>query len=403
MSRAPEQQESTGATGVELISALVDDREVLLAHSVQTARQVVRRISHDFNNLIAVVRGYASVLRGNPQLADDSEKLAGLIEQAGAEVASLADRLASFADPPPHQPTKLNLNRVVSEFLGQRWSSLPESVNLQIDLGEPLPDLLPDEYRIQEVCGHIWQNAIEAMPHGGKLVWQTSADPDIDSTYTSTGDGVCCRFVRLRVRDSGEGMDGETLTNIFDPFFTTKSGKGRGLGATVVYEVVKFHGGYIEVSTGASPGSCIDLYLPSSAEEEEEQPCQETGVTHRTSAPLFLVVDDDDLVRLAIQRMLEHLGYRSIAVASGEEALDVYEQSRFEIAAIILDITMPGLGGIETFRRLREIDRQVRIIVSSGDTLNPAIRDLEAQGISYLIAKPFQTEEFARAIQQTIG
>ena len=117
----------------------------------------------------------------------------------------------------------------------------------------------------------------------------------------------------------------------------------------------------------------------------------------------MLVVDDDDMVRLAIQRMLEHLGYRVIAAARGEEALDIYEQSRGEIAAIILDITMPGLGGVETFRRLRAMDSQVRVIVTSGDPLNPAIRELETQGISYLIAKPFHTEQLARAVQQTLG
>lgn len=116
-----------------------------------------------------------------------------------------------------------------------------------------------------------------------------------------------------------------------------------------------------------------------------------------------MLVVDDDMVRQAIQRMLEHLGYRPIGAASGEEALDIYEKSRAEIAAIILDITMPGLGGIETFRRLRAMDSQVKVIVTSGDTLNPAIRELEAQGISYLLAKPFHTEQLARAIQQTIG
>ena len=97
------------------------------------------------------------------------------------------------------------------------------------------------------------------------------------------------------------------------------------------------------------------------------------------------------------------MGYRSIAAASGEEALDIYEQSGAEIAAIILDITMPGLGGVETFRRLRAMDSQVKVIITSGDPLNPAIRELEAQGISDLLAKPFHTEQLARAIQHTIG
>ena len=378
-----------------------DHREVLLVHSIKTAKQILGRVTHDFNNLIAVIRGYASVLQGNPRLAEDSKQLASFIEQAGAELGGLADRLARFADVPLIELTTLNINRLVAEFLGQKRSSIPEGVDLQIDLAEPLPDLMGDKARLQEVCGHIWQNAIEAMPSGGKLLWHTSAAPVLDLTYPSEGNGNIRRYIRLRVEDSGQGMDRDALTNIFVPFFTTKSGKGRGLGAMVVYEIVKSHGGYIEVSTGAGPGSCIELYLPAS--DGEDQPTPEAGATHRASAPVLLVVDDDDMVRLAIQRMLDQLGYRSMAVASGEEALGIYEQSMSEIAAVILDVTMPGLGGIETFRQLRGLNSQVRIIISSGDPLNPAIRDLEAQGISYLIAKPFQVEELARAIRQTIG
>ena len=386
--------------GIVSSGGVVD--EVLLAHSLQTAKQMARRVNHDLNNLISVVRGYASILQGNPQLDEGSKQLAGLIEQAGAELAGVTDRLASFADPPPLDPARLNLNKVIGAFLGLKRSSIPEAVDLHIDLAESLPDMLADRARLMEVCSHLWQNSIESMPSGGKLVWQTKICPDPHSTGSTQGSEAPFRYLRLRVSDSGRGMNGETLANIFTPFFTTKAGKGRGLGATVVYEIVKSHGGHLEVSAGAGPGSCIDLYFPSS-DVFEDQPRAETGASHQEGGPIVLVVDDDDMVRQAIQRMLEHLGYRPIGAASGEEALDIYEKSRAEIAAIILDITMPGLGGIETFRRLRAMDSQVKVIVTSGDTLNPAIRELEAQGISYLLAKPFHTEQLARAIQQTIG
>ena len=116
-----------------------------------------------------------------------------------------------------------------------------------------------DTAQLREVCGHIWQNAIDAMPHGGELVWQTSASPDLESPYSNKGDEVFSRYVRLQVSDSGEGMGEETLTNIFAPFFSTRSGKGRGLGATAVYQIVKAHGGYVEVSSGIGAGSCINL------------------------------------------------------------------------------------------------------------------------------------------------
>ena len=352
---------------------------------------MTRRVNHDFNNLISVVRGYASILQANPQLDAECKQVAGLIEQAGGELAGLTHRLACFADPPPHAPARLNLNQVVDEFLGQKRNSIPQGVDLQIKLAEPAPDVLADRTQIIEVCGHLWQNAIEAMPNGGRLVWQTRFYSDPRTAGAKQDIEVAYPYLRLRVSDSGLCMDENALASIFTPFFTTKSGKGRGLGATLAYEIVKSHGGHLEVSAAAGPGSCIDLYRPASG-DAEDQPGSETNTGYEESGPVLLLVDDDDMVRLAIQRMIEHLGYGSIAVASGEEALEVYEQCSAEIAAIILDITMPGLGGIETFRRLRAMDSQVRVIVTSGDPLNPAARDLEAEGVSYPIAKPFNIE-----------
>ena len=153
----------------------------------------------------------------------------------------------------------------------------------------------------------------------------------------------------------------------------------------------------------SSPGSgtCVDVFFPAVV-EAADQPGLSNGPPSQGSRPRLLVVDDDDMVRLAIERMLAHLGYRSLVAASGEEALVIYKQSGADIAAVILDITMPGLGGIETFRRLRQFDSRVKIIVSTSDPLNPTIRQIEAQGISYMIPKPFHAEQLARAIQQTL-
>jgi two-component system cell cycle sensor histidine kinase/response regulator CckA len=375
---------------------------VLLAHSVRTAKQMARWVNHDFNNLISVVRGYASILQGNPHLDEDSKQLAGLIEQAGAEIAGVTDRLACFADPPPHDPARLNLNKVFGGFLGLKRSSIPEGVNLQIDLAEFLPDLLADGARLMEVCNHLWQNAIKSMPHGGKLVWQTSICPNPHSTDSNHGSEVPYRYLRLRVIDSGGGMDRETIANIFTPFFTTKPGKGRGLGATVVYEIVKSHGGHLEVSAGAGPGSCVDLYFPSS-DDFEDQPGADPGSRHQRAVPLCWWLTTTTWCGWPSSGCWSTWDTVQITAASGEEALDIYELSRAEIAAIILDITMPGLGGIETFRRLRAWTAKLRSSCTSGDPLNPAIREMEAQGISCLLAKPSHTEQLARAIQQTIG
>ena len=126
-------------------------------------------------------------------------------------------------------------------------------------------------------------------------------------------------------------------------------------------------------------------------------------MSNQEPGPTLLIVDDDDMVRTAIQRMLFRLGYQTMAASSGEEALEIYESSQTPIAAVILDITMPGLSGIQTFHRLREIDSQVRVILATADPLNPAIAEIQAQGVTYVIAKPFQSEELARVILQALS
>ncbi len=126
-------------------------------------------------------------------------------------------------------------------------------------------------------------------------------------------------------------------------------------------------------------------------------------MSNQELGPTLLIVDDDDMVRETIQRMLFQLGYQTIAASSGEEALEIYGSSQTPIAAVILDITMPGLSGIQPFHQLREIDSQVRVIVSTSDPQNPAVAEIEAQGVTYVIAKPFQSEELGRAIQQALS
>ena len=385
---------------VQLPDGLVE-QDVLLEHGITTAKQITRRITHDFNNLISVVQGYSTVLQGRPQLDSESKELVSLIEQAGSQLAGLTDRLARFADIPTEERTRLNLNRLVADFVDKNSSEVPENIELRVDLQADLPDLFGDFGRLEELCKNLWTNAIESMARGGILSCQTSSLWMPDPTKIHQDVTGRCHYVRLRVCDTGDGMDAQSRSNLFAPFFSTKSGKGRGLGATTVYEIVKSQGGMVGVSSNPGGGTQIDLYFLA-VDEPADQTEPNQGSTDPGTGPTLLVVDDDDMVRMAIQRMLAHLGYRSMVAASGEEALAIYEQSGSEIDAVILDITMPGVGGVATFHALREIDSQVKVIISSGDPLNPAIREIEALGISFMMPKPFHTEQLARAIQQTL-
>ena len=205
--------------------AKVDGQEALLDQGITIARQLTRRITHDFNNLISVVQGYTTVLQGRPQLDSESKELVGLIAQAGSQLAGLTDRLARFANTPSQARARLNLNRVVMDIIDQISGEVPENIELGVDLGDQMPDLIGDQGRLEEICSNLWQNAIESMPHGGILSWQTSSLWVRHPTWAQQSAVGQSHYLRLRVSDTGEGMDAETRANLFVPFFTTKSGK----------------------------------------------------------------------------------------------------------------------------------------------------------------------------------
>tara|TARA_B100000315_G_scaffold20479_2_gene18113 strand:+ start:505 stop:1761 length:1257 start_codon:yes stop_codon:yes gene_type:complete len=377
-------------------------QEILLDSNIETAKLLVRRITHDFNNLIAVVRGYAEVLQGRPQLDDGSKKMVALIDLAAGEIAGLADRMASYADTADLDRSPLNLSRIIENMMEQNGDLVPAHIELEVDLGDPLPNVSGAEARLQQACWNVWNNAIEAMPNGGRLTCQTSTHliqylPDAQQNGAGQS-----RFVRVRVTDTGEGMDTETREAMFGPFFTTKSGKCRGLGVTAAYETVRDYDGFIEVSSEPGSGTCIDLYFPALEDTTSPAPTQ-NDPPPRESSRRLLVVDDDDMVRMATQRMLDYLGYDSIAASGGEEALAIYRQSAADIGAVILDVTMPGLSGLETLRRLQEIDSEVKVVVYTGDPQAPALLEMEPQSVFSVLPKPFRLEQLSEVMKQTLA
>ena len=236
--------------------------EALLSYGVDTAKRIAGRVGHDFNNLIAVVQGYAAVLHDRPELDADSKKLAALIEQAGAELACLTERMATFASTPANDHSRVNLNAVMEELYRQDAAAVPEGIQLTVRLGYSVPDLFGNPALIHQVCRNVWQNAIESMPDGGQLTCQTSTLAAEHITQSSMADGNRERYVCLQISDTGQGMTEEIRANMFLPFFTTKPGKVRGLGATVVYEAVKSHRGHIRVSSESGLGTSVALYFP---------------------------------------------------------------------------------------------------------------------------------------------
>ncbi len=283
-----------------------------LLHSIKIAKQFSRRNAHDFNNIIAVVQGFASILQ--TRLAQDAanRELAEQIEASACEALKLTSWLSSFGNNNPGEMVELDFNQMIEEFVTTESEKKPDSVQLRVALGQELPRLLGDEKQLERICQCLWRNALEAMPEGGTLSWETTLEEQSESG--GTGDSG---YLRLSVSDTGEGMDESVRESIFDPFFTTKKGKDRGLGLTMVYDAVHAHGGFVEVSSQLSVGTCIDVYLP--VERAESRAATGSGKIRQSQK--LMLVDDEEIIHTLVREILKAQDIEMISAVTGEDAV----------------------------------------------------------------------------------
>jgi len=194
-------------------------------------------------------------------------------------------------------------------------------------------------------------------------------------------------------------MDEKTKAQMLDPFFTTKPGKARGLGLTEVYETVSSLGGFIEVDSQPEQGTSMDIWLPA----EVGSPSTTSGVAVAERPKRLLVVDDEAMLRDMLKNFLVQEGYEVVAAADGEEALKICSRPGAEIDAVILDMTLPGIDGVETFDRLKEIDDRMRVVIATGDPYRQAVHDLMRRGAAGMLSKPFRPQHLSEVIKQVLA
>ncbi|MFW6055068.1 MAG: response regulator, partial [Thermodesulfobacteriota bacterium] len=259
-----------------------------------------------------------------------------------------------------------------------------------------------DRGQISQVLMNLYLNAGQAMPEGGDLFVQTD-NCRLDNDHHMPFKVVPGRYVRVSVIDSGVGMDELTRQKIFEPFFTTQEvGKGTGLGLASVYGIIKNHGGFITVSSELGQGTRFDIYLPASG--TEPPPKRETKIEQQAvkyGRGTLLLVDDEEHVLEVTRKLLERLGYDVYVAWSGPEALDVFRRHNSEIDLVILDLIMPGMGGRKTYDCLKEIDPEVKVVLSSGYYVKEQMQDGLDLGDGF-IQKPFDWEELSKKVKEAI-
>jgi two-component system, cell cycle sensor histidine kinase and response regulator CckA len=356
-------------------------------------------IAHDFNNLLTGIQGYASLMLFDVQPPHPHYELLKSIEQQIQSGADLTKKLLGFAKGGKYEVRPIDINELVRKSV-KIFGRTRKEIKVHGRYEDPLRTAEVDASQIEHVLLNLYINAWQAMPEGGDLYIETE-NVMLDEQFLKTYRMNPGPFVKVSVTDNGVGMDAETQHRVFEPFFTTKErGRGTGLGLASAYGIVKSHGGVIKVYSEIGKGTTVTIYLPASNKEKfrEIKPRQQLRRGHET----ILLIDDEESNAQVTGELLERVGYRVLTANNGMEGTAIFKKRKAEISVVILDMIMPGMTGKETFEALKEIEPNVRVILSSGYSLNGQARDIMEQGCRGFIQKPFDIMRLSEKIGEIL-
>ena len=357
--------------------------------------------AHDFNNLLMGILGRASLMLMTKNSAHpDFEHLKG-IEDYVRNAADLTKQLLGLARGGKFEikPTVINdLVKKSSTMFGRTKKEIVVHSKFQKDLWV----VEVDQGQIDQVLMNLYVNAWQAMPEGGDLYLETE-NVTLDKSYVKPFSMDPGKYVKLSLTDTGLGMDKATQERMFDPFFTTREmGRGTGLGLASVYGIIKGHGGFIDVSSKKGEGSTFNIYLPASESDAGDQK-SDFSEDVRHGHETLLLVDDEEMIIEVEKKLMTALGYTVLTAKGGKKAVEIFEKNRDKIDLIILDMIMPGMGGGETYDRFKKINPDIRIILSSGYSINDQAREILRRGCDGFIQKPFDMRLLSHKLREVLG
>ncbi len=360
-------------------------------------------IAHDFNNLLTVIDGYVSLLQIKAEPGTREFEDFRNITQNTRRAKDLVRQLLAFSRKQVIQPRPLDLNQIVETTREVLSPAIGEGIELRLSLAPGLGAVRADPGQIEQMILNLAFNAKDAMPTGGALFLET-ANIDLDADYARRHPGARAGpHVLLTLRDTGVGMDAETIKKIFDPFFTTKDvGKGTGLGLSTVYGIVQQSGGHIEVESRVGEGTAFHIYFP--RVDAAPEPRRPSG---KNDAPLpgtetILVVEDEPMLLDLIRQVLEEFGYRILTAGAAEDAIRLAQEHDGHIALLLTDVVMPRMNGRELAGRLAPLRPQMKVLYMSGHTEDAIIvRDIRRVRAHFL-PKPFQPHDLGRKVREVL-
>jgi len=374
------------------------EEQLRQAQKLDAIGQLAGGIAHDFNNLLTGILGHASLLTEDSEPGTEAHDAAQTITTAARRGAELTRGLLGFARRQQLAMQPLDTHAVLREVTRLLGRTLDKRIRIVERLEARPSVLIGDGGQLQQALLNLAVNARDAMAEGGELTFQTQV-VDLDQDTTRDPAGLKAgKYLAITVADTGHGIPPDLQERIFEPFFTTKEvGQGTGMGLAMVYGFARGHGGSVTVASVPGRGARFTINLPLTSPAQEAGPGEPRPEIRRGSG-LVLVIDDDDAPRSAAERILRHAGYQVVSAPGGAEALRIFRARRSEVAAVLLDLAMPGMDGVACFTALRELDPSVQVVLTSGLDRDGRAGALLGAGVAAYLPKPFTPPELTEVL-----
>lgn len=396
--------------GVEGAVIRIDDvtKEYELEDQLNQSRkmdaigQLAGGVAHDFNNMLGGILGAAQLLKHNKRNLDERGlKYVDLIIQASLRAADLTSKLLTFGRKSEIVVKVEDVHSIIDDTVAILSRTVDKRIIISLKKNAKNPIIKCDRSGLLNSLLNIGINASQAIPGGGKILIETRNvyynEMHCDASPFEIDPG---EFIEIEVRDSGSGIPLANLQRIFEPFFTTKEqGEGTGLGLAAVYGTVKEHHGTISVYSEEGVGTSFHISLPCSEKGSDDLRIDAEIVA---GTGLILLVDDEEFIRIVGKHMLEDMGYKVMLAENGLEAFEVFQKHAADIDAIVMDLIMPKMDGRETFEKIRAINENCKIIISSGFAKDENLKDLTEMGLAGFIRKPFRDFELSQILAKVL-
>jgi PAS domain S-box-containing protein len=383
---------------IDITESKMLEEKLRQSQKMEAIGQLAGGIAHDFNNMLSGIMGSAELL--DLMLPADSpyrDQVRTIIKSAGT-AADLTGKLLAFSRKGKIVSGIVNIHESIMTVIAILKRTIDRNISIETSLDALSFTMTGDASLIQNAILNLGINARDAMPEGGRIVISTSnvyldkASCEFENGCIEPGEYIC-----IDVRDTGQGIPENIRQKIFEPFFTTKEpGKGTGLGLSAVYGTVREHSGTISVKSSQGKGTVFSICLPLKCPEKIKS--ENPPATLASGNGVILVVEDEPVVSSTAGDILAGLGYEVLFASCGEEALEIYSRNYPVIALVFLDMVMPGINGPETFRRMKEINSNVKVLYTSGFTKEGSKIDFSETGVCGFIKKPYRISELSRIL-----